>query len=72
MSASGNYPQGATVKFKGGLGRGNHYDEPGTVHIGIVNGPVQFTDGGAYVPIHVRDYNHNVIVASTNIVEIIQ
>jgi hypothetical protein len=65
-----DYPQGATVQFKGGLGRGEHADTT-TIYTGIVNGPTQFTGGGAYVPIHVRDLNHNVVVASTNIVKVI-
>lgn len=64
------YQQGATVQFKGGLGRGNHAD-PATIYTGIVNGPTVFKGGGAYVPVHVRDLNHNVVVASTNIVKVV-
>lgn len=64
------YPEGAMVQFKGGLGRGNH-DDPATVYTGFVNGPTTFVGGGAYVPIHVRDLNHNLVVSSVNIVAVI-
>jgi hypothetical protein len=64
------YPQGATVKFTGGLGRGA--DDAATLHVGIVNGPVQWVGGGAYVPVHVREINHNLVVASVNIVEVVR
>lgn len=63
------YGQGAVVRFTGGLGRG---DDPKAVHEGIVNGPTQFVRGGAYVPIHVREINHNLIVLSTNIVGVVK
>jgi hypothetical protein len=62
---------GTVVRFKGGLGRGEHAD-PSTIYTGVVNGPTTFTGGGAYVPVHVREINHNLIVASTNIVEIVR
>jgi hypothetical protein len=62
------YEQGAVVQFKGGLGRG---DDPATVHTGIVNGPTYFGGGGAFVPIHVRGINHNLVVLSTNIVKVV-
>jgi hypothetical protein len=60
--------QGATVHFTGGLGRG---DDPTTVHTGIVNGPTYFEGGGAFVPVHVREINHNLVVLSTNIVKVV-
>jgi hypothetical protein len=60
--------QGATVQFKGGLGRG---DDPATIHTGIVNGPTEFAGGSAYVPVHVREVNHNLVVLSTNIVKVV-
>lgn len=63
------YAQGAIVKFEGGLGRG---DDPKVIHTGIVNGPTYFERGGAYVPVHVRDLNHNLVVLSTNIIAVEQ
>jgi hypothetical protein len=60
--------QGAVVYFKGGLGRG---DDPTAIHTGIVNGPTYFEGGGAYVPVHVREINHNLVVSSTNIVKVV-
>lgn len=65
------YPQGATVKFKGGLGRGNDADVD-VIYAGIVNGPTYFEGDGAYVPIHLPQFNHNLVVVSTNIVEIVR
>jgi hypothetical protein len=65
---TGEPEQGAVVQFRGGLGRG---DDPETIRTGIVNGPTHFTDGGAYVPIHVREINHNLVVLSTNIVKVL-
>ena len=62
------YEQGATVQFTGGLGRG---DDPTTVHTGIVNGSTVFEGGGAWVPIHVRELNRNLVVLSTNIVKVV-
>lgn len=64
------YPQGATVQFTGGLGRTTGEDTT-AIYTGIVNGPAEFTEGGAYVPVHVRDLNHNLVVWSTNIVKVV-
>lgn len=59
---------GAVAIFTGGLGRG---DDPTKRHTGIVNGPTFFQGGGAYVPVHVRELNHNLAVVSTNIVRVL-
>lgn len=65
---SGEATPGALVIFKGGLGRG---DDPTKRHTGIVNGPTFFQGGGAYVPVHVRELSHNLVVLSTNIVRVL-
>lgn len=67
MSAFPNgIEQGSTVRFTGGIGRGDDQ----TTHTGIVNGATYFHDGGAYVPVHLRELNHNLIVWGDNIFEV--
>jgi len=61
-----NYDQGSRVTFAGGTGRGDE----GTLTVGIVNGPAIANGGVFYVPVHVPETNHNVMVLSTNIVAV--
>lgn len=65
------HAQGATVRFTGGLDHGEH-DAPGTVYEGIVNGATCYFGGVAYVPVHYAPSNHNLMVVSTNIVEVVR
>lgn len=61
------HKQGATVEFVGGTGR----NDADTVTRGIVNGPTFSHRGAFFVPVHVPEANHNVIVLSTNIVRVV-
>lgn len=60
---------GTAVRFSGGLGRGGKDDPYAKEHVGIVNGPPTYGPP-VYVPVHVRESNHNMVVAAPNIIAV--
>jgi hypothetical protein len=55
---------GQSVRFEKGIGRG----DDGEIRCGIVNGdPIENDDGARWIPVHVQDGNHNVMVAESNL-----